>query len=410
MIKPSTVASLFSLALDSITHRRLRAFLTMLGIFIGVASVVALVSLGQGLSESVNASFNKIGTDKLMITPGSTGITGTSFSPSPLTDHDLAAVRRIIGVSKVSYSIVRSTRLTHGQQTIFARVSGIPTSADDSVAIKEFRSITVETGRDLSQNDKTKALVGYGLATGTAFTGGLKVNDILAINGTEFRVNGILKKVGDPSIDNGLIIPLDEAKVVFHADGVYDAIVLKLDKGIVPSSLVDQVERELRRSRGVTKDHQDFTVQTSEQLIASFNTIFNLVQAIVVGIAAISLLVGAVGIMNTMYTSVLERTKEIGVMKAIGAKNSEILILFMIESGMLGLVGGIIGVIIGFILAKSAEIIADSVLGTNLITAYFTPELVLGALVFSLVLGSVSGAFPAMQAAKLRPVDALRYE
>jgi len=134
------------------------------------------------------------------------------------------------------------------------------------------------------------------------------------------------------------------------------------------------------------------------------------VQAVLVGIAAISLLVGGIGIMNTMYTSVLERTKEIGTMKAVGAKNSDILFIFLFESGLLGLVGGAIGIGIGIGLGEGAEYIASVGLGTNLLQAVFPWYLILGALLFSFLIGTLSGIFPAMQAAKLKPADALRYE
>ena len=135
-----------------------------------------------------------------------------------------------------------------------------------------------------------------------------------------------------------------------------------------------------------------------------------MVQAVLVGIAGISLLVGGIGIMNTMYTSVLERTKEIGTMKAIGAKNSDILQIFLFESGLLGLVGGTIGVVLGIGLGKSVEYIATIALDTNLVQASITLPLVFGALGFSFFIGSISGIFPAFQAAKLKPADALRYE
>jgi len=134
------------------------------------------------------------------------------------------------------------------------------------------------------------------------------------------------------------------------------------------------------------------------------------VEAMIVGIAAISLLVGGVGIMNTMYTSVLERTREIGIMKAIGARNGDILAIFLIESGMLGAVGGIVGILIGMGLGKATEIIAQQAMGSELLKAQFTPELIIGALMFSFVIGAVSGALPARNAASLKPVDALRYE
>jgi putative ABC transport system permease protein len=219
----------------------------------------------------------------------------------------------------------------------------------------------------------------------------------------------MLKKVGDPSIDGAFIIPGDAAKEMVSASG-YNMFVVQLAKGLIPSEERPTIEKALRQSRGVSKGHEDFKVSTSEQLLESFNTIFNVVQVIIIGIAAISLIVGAVGIMNTMYTAVLERTKEIGIMKAIGAKNSEIMVLFLIESGLLGLVGGVIGVILGYIMGKAAEVIANQMLGSSLLKLYFPPELIIGALLFSFVIGALSGMVPARQASHLRPVDALRYE
>ncbi len=400
--------SLFSLALDSISHRKMRSFLTMLGIFIGVASVVALIALGQGLSDSINGEFQKIGVDKLTVTPGGSAMSAM-YASSKLTERDFAAVKRVNGVETAGYMMTQSMLVQHGDKKIFAIVSGISTSADEAGPVEEFMGIEIEQGRSLNSNDKYKALVGSRLATENIFGHELKLNDVVVINNTEFRVVGVLKKVGNPTVDSAFIIPGDAAKEVMGSSE-YSRFVLKLSSGIVPGDLRDDVEKALRQSRGVTKKNQDFQVSTSEQLLQSFNTIFGVVQAIIIGIAAISLLVGAVGIMNTMYTAVLERTKEIGIMKAVGAKNSEILVLFLIESGLLGLVGGVIGVILGFLMGKVAEYIANQMLGTSLLKLYFPPELIFGALLFSFVIGALSGMVPARQASHLRPVDALRYE
>ncbi len=151
-------------------------------------------------------------------------------------------------------------------------------------------------------------------------------------------------------------------------------------------------------------------VQTFEQVMKSFQTIFGMVQAVVIGIVAISLLVGGIGITNTMYTSVLERTRDIGIMKAVGARNSDILKLFMIESGMLGLVGGAVGIMIGVGLSKAVEITISKLYNFVYLKASFPWYLILGALAFSFLVGSISGVMPARQAAKMKPVDALRYE
>ena len=408
MLGLDSFLSLFSLALDSISHRKLRSFLTMLGIFIGVASVVALIALGQGLSDSINGEFKKIGVDKLSVTPGGSAISAM-YASSKLTERDLSAVKRVSGVESAGYMITRSMQVQHGDKKSFAMVSGIPVSSDEAGPVEEFMGIEIDKGRMLGPNDKYKMLAGARFATENILGHEIKLNDVVVINNTEFRVVGILKKVGNPTVDGALMIPGDAAKEVLGTSE-YSQFVLKLSSGIIPSELRDDVEKALRQSRGVTKKTQDFQVSTSEQLLESFNTIFNVVQAIIIGIAAISLIVGAVGIMNTMYTAVLERTKEIGIMKAVGAKNSEIMLLFLIESGLLGLVGGIIGVILGYIMGKVAEIIANQALGTGLLKLYFPPELIFGALAFSFIIGALSGMVPARQASHLKPVDALRYE
>ena len=168
------------------------------------------------------------------------------------------------------------------------------------------------------------------------------------------------------------------------------------------------MKKELRQSRNVEEGKEDFTVQTPGSILAILNNILMVVEGVLVGIAGISLLVGGIGIMNTMYTAVLERTREIGIMKALGARREMILLLFLIESGFLGLIGGIIGVILGFAASKLVEIVAFQIYGTMLIQANFSFLLMFGMLLFAFLIGAISGVFPAKQAASLQPVDALR--
>ena len=219
-----------------------------------------------------------------------------------------------------------------------------------------------------------------------------------------------MEKTGDPGNDAAVYIPKDVFREIFNTPNEESTIMVNIAKGFDPEEVAKDIERKLRKFRDEKEGEETFSVQTSEQLLESFSNIFGIVQAVLVGIAAISLLVGGIGIMNTMYTAVLERTKEIGTMKAVGARNSDILLIFLFESGLLGLVGGGIGIMIGVGLGKSAEYIATMALGTDLLQAYFPWYLILGALMFSFCIGALSGIFPAMQAAKLKPADALRYE
>ncbi|MFH1585493.1 MAG: ABC transporter permease, partial [archaeon] len=189
-----------------------------------------------------------------------------------------------------------------------------------------------------------------------------------------------------------------------------DFIMVQVDEGEDILEVADRVEHSLRKSRDVTEKNQDFSIMTPDEILESFGNLLNIVTSFLAGVAAISLLVGAIGIANTMYTSVLERTKEIGVMKAIGAQNKDILSIFLIESGLLGLVGAIVGVALGFGVSKTIEYIAATSLNTDLLQAASPLWLIEGCLVFGFLIGAVSGTLPAFQASRTNVVDALRYE
>lgn len=203
---------------------------------------------------------------------------------------------------------------------------------------------------------------------------------------------------------------MDDFKTMFNSGNRVDQIIVQVDDEKNIQEISNRINDKLIRFRGVTEKTKDFYISTPDELLASFNTILNIITVFLVGIAAISLLVGAIGIANTMYTSVLERTKEIGTMKAVGAKNSDVLYIFLFESGLLGLVGGVIGVILGLIISKTIEFIAVTQLNTTLLKAAVPAYLVLGCLAFAFLIGALSGTLPALGASKLKPVDALRYE
>ena len=191
-------------------------------------------------------------------------------------------------------------------------------------------------------------------------------------------------------------------------DGNYGMIGVQIKQGFDLNEIVGLTENKLRKDRHQKIGEEDFEITTPQEFLDSVNNILIVVQILLIGIATISLIVGGIGIANTMYTSVLERNREIGIMKAIGAKNKEILTIFMIESGLLGLTGGLIGLILGIIIAKGVEYGAYASFGESILKATFSPALIIGALIFAFVLGAISGTLPAQQAAKLKPVDALR--
>jgi putative ABC transport system permease protein len=402
----------FKLAWENIIHRKLRSWLTVIGIVIGIAAVVALISLGQGVKKVITDEFAKAGTDKIYVQPGN-GFNSNSKGLLPLTERDLEVVKRTKGVNEVAGMLMKGGRIEYNKNTYFVGVIGIPLDESKKLLDEAWNFDYIE-GRSLKLGDKYKAVIGSEIAKGKLLGKKIGVGDRIKIEGTEFEVIGELKSMGDPGIDGAIFVPQETAQELFNVNKPtgheISFIVARTDIGAQPDVVAENIKRELRRSRDLKEGEEDFTVQTTEQLLASFETILNVLTAIVIGIAGISLFVGGVGIMNTMYTAVLQRTNEIGVMKAIGAKNSHILSLFLMESGMLGLIGGVIGLLIGMGLSSLVAFIGRAFLGTNLLYAYFPWYLILGALLFAVVVGGLSGILPAIQASRQNPVDALRYE
>jgi len=403
------IQDFFILGFNNLKRRRLRSWLTMIGIFIGIAAVVALISLGQGLQGYLTDTFETMGSNKLMIMPGR-GMGMMGLSSDKLRLKDLDVIKRTKGVEMSTQIVYGSTLIKFKDEAKPTFVIGLPT--DESANIfKDIGGFETYEGRDLKEGDKDKIVIGYLVAKDNGFfEDGAGLRDKIIIQEKEFRVIGIMKQIGNPGDDSQIYIPLDTAKELLDKEDEIDAIYVQTKEGYEPSEVAEDIEKALRKSRDEKKGEETFSVQTFKQLLETMQSVFAVVQGVLVGIAAISLLVGGVGIMNTMYAAVLERTKEIGTMKAIGAKNSHILLLFLIESGLLGLVGGLIGVGIGIGLAKGAEYIAAVYIGSPMLQASMDPRIMLGALAFSFVIGTLSGILPAMQAAKLKPADALRYE
>lgn len=399
----------FVLGLNNLKRRKLRSWLTMLGIFIGIAAVVSLISLGQGLQETIEEQFEMLGSDKIVIQPKGMGTPGSTVSDQLiLKQKDLEFIENIRGIEwAIGYLVKTGQTKFKDEAKIGFEIGLNPEDWDLSLTMQ---GLNVIEGRGLKKGDRFKVVVGYNHAFGDVWKRGIKVGETIEIEGQDFKVIGILETTGNPYDDRALYVAKEILAEILNVKDEESQILVKIAKGFEPLDVAETIKRKLRKFRGEKEDQETFTIQTSEQLLNTFQNIFGVVQSVLVGIAAISLLVGGIGIMNTMYTSVIERTKEIGTMKAIGAKNSHILLLFLIESGLLGLVGGLIGVGIGIGLAKGAESIAKIYLGTPLLQASMNPLIMFGALAFSFIIGTLSGILPALQASKLKPVDALRYE
>lgn len=401
----------FFLAFNNLKRRRLRSWLTVIGIFIGIAAVVALISLGQGLQNAVNKQFEILGADKITIMGKAGFITSpiaSELSSKPLTEKDIEIIEKISGVESVTGYLIKSLSVEFKGEKREILISGI----EPEIYLKMFEgTYKIEEGRDFKTGDKRKIVIGYNTAN-KDFEKKIKVGNKIVISGEEVEIIGILEKIGNPADDSAIIMTLDSLRELSNEPRILSMIFVKIKSGVDVNEVAEDIEKTMKKDRNekLADKPKTFSIQTSEQLLGVFGDILSVIQAVLVGIAAISLLVGGIGIMNTMYTSVLERTREIGTMKAVGAKNSDILFIFLFESGLLGFVGGVIGIGIGVGLGKIAEYLAVNALGVGFFSAYFSWYLIISALAFSFLIGTLSGILPAMQAAKLKPADALRYE
>ena len=397
------------LAIENITHRQLRSWLTILGIVIGIAAVVALVSLGRGLQYTVDQQFAKIGVDKVTIqAKGVQGAPGTSSGNTILTIDDFNVVKRTQGVSSALQLLVRTARVGFNNKIKYASIRGLPVDDESRKLWEETGMYDVDNGRMLKNGDKNKVVIGPEFAKSTNFGKPINVNEKININGKDFTVVGIFKTGGNPGISQAVIITLDDSRDLFNEPNEVSAIMSKVNDATNMDNIINNIKKDLRKHRGEKEGEEDFTVQSTKSYIESFLSVFNVITVLLVGLASISLIVGAIGIANTMYTAVLERTREIGIMKAIGAKNSDILTIFLIESALIGLIGGIIGMTIGAGLAKLCEIAIGQFLGPGFFMVFLPWWLLLGTAMFALVVGTISGVLPAKQASKMSPVDALR--
>lgn len=403
----------FKIATQSLARRKLRSWLTLIGIFIGIAAVVALISLGQGMQNAIVGEFQKIGGNILMIQADSNlGSIGEGTTRNPLTIKDAEFLEGLSGIKAMTYYVIGSVKAEYQGITHYHQIIGVPTEQSRLDLFNSFySSYGFEKGRSLEPRDKNSIVMGWYHGTKGLWDGkNVNVGDKIKINDNNFHIVGIIGPTGNPQDDKSLIIT-DQAfrKYVQNTKRV-DMIILKVQDDKAVQKTADEVRRQLARFRGLKVKDKDFTVQTPEDLLKSFKKILNIVEAVLIGIALISLFVGGIGIMNTMYTSVIERNKDIGIMKAIGARNKDIFVLFFIESGLLGLAGGIIGIIIGSGMAWLVQILSSQVLGKSFLQAYFSWELFLGAVLFSFIVGALAGTLPAIQATKQKPADTLRDE
>ena len=394
------------LATNNVKNRGIRSWLAMLGIFIGIAALVSLISLGNGLQQAVTGQFSSLSANTLIITNAETGFGPPgSTAIKKLTEHDLEIIQAVKEVKLAIPRIIKMTKVEYEKEAKFSFIGSLPEIKEQTSAIYEIFNLETDEGKLLKPEDKGKILLGNSIVKEFH---NIELGKTLKIGNKNFEVIGILKKTGAIQMDRAIYMNENDMKEILNIKDEMDIIVVQIRNYKKTTETAEEIKKVLRKDRKEKAGNEDFSVQTPMQVIGTINTILTIINIIVSGIAAISLIIGGIGIGNTMYTSVLERTKDIGIMKAIGAQNKDIAIIFIIESAILGLLGGIFGTIIGLILAFGISYIVSTAISAVDLQVTISIPLIIIAPTFALAIGLISGIIPAMQASKLNPVEALR--
>ncbi len=399
----------FQMALTSLYANKMRSLLTMLGIIIGVGAVIALVSVGMGVRSNVTSSIASLGSNMLIVSPGSSnrgGVRGAAGSMQTLKYDDAKAIKdKIKNIDYVSPSVSSSYQIVYGNNNWKTSVQGV------TPEFMSIRSLTIGYGSFVSTDDMNKrnrvAVIGTTVAS-NLFAKDNPVGKNIRINNQPYKVIGLLESKGQSSVgqdqDDVIYIPLTTAQERMLGITYVQSINVQVSSQEKMEQVQAEIENLLRsRHHIVAGKDDDFHVRNLTSLMETVNQSTSMLTLLLGAIAGISLIVGGIGIMNIMMVSVTERTREIGIRKALGATFMNIMTQFLIESMVIGIIGGIIGIVFGCAASKVIAQLGDF---TTVIT--ITPIIV--SFIFSVGIGLFFGIYPARKAAKLDPIEALRYE
>jgi putative ABC transport system permease protein len=404
------------IALRALGRNKMRTSLTMLGMIIGVSAVITMVALGAGATARVTTSIASLGTNLITVIPGNPrlrfgGPGGGGTQVTTLTEDDAKAI-----ASRFPQAVAGTAPVARGAVTVKLRDKSTPTNLTGTApAYRTINNAPVSLGRFISQADvdgRLKVAV-LGTTVVAELLGSPSANPVgmyVQINRVPFRVIGVLKTKGaggfGPDQDDMVLVPVSTAlRRVFNRDYLSMISVEAVSKETMDLA-IEQISRLLRQRHHLLPpfpDNDDFSVRSQTGLLEAMQTTVGTMTSLLAGIAVVSLIVGGIGIMNIMLVSVSERTREIGLRKAVGATRRDILLQFLIESCVIAVVGGIIGVALG---AVGARVMGD-VLQTSSIV---TPQSVLEAVIVAMAIGIFFGIYPAQKASALNPIEALRYE
>lgn len=406
------ILNLFKVAFRSLLRNKLRSFLTMLGIIIGVASVIAMLAIGEGSNQNIKASVASLGTNSIMVYPGNNAMGGVSqgaASNKTIRVEDVDAIRANCDlVNFISPVDQKRAQVIYGSQNWNTSILGVN---NDYLAI---RSLTMAKGSTFTTADERAVakvcLVGVTVVLNLFGDENLDpIGEIIRINSIPVKIIGVLSKMGQNTFgqdqDDIILAPFATVQKRMMSSSMYVNSILASGKseGQVVDA-VDEITNLLRDKHKIApSDDNDFTVRTQSEISNIFGTISKVMTILLASIASISLLVGGIGIMNIMLVSVTERTREIGIRMAIGAKGKDILTQFMIESIVISFMGGLIGIALGILVAELVATFG----GWPVVITVFSVVL---SFLFSTIIGLFFGWYPAQKAASLNPIDALRYE
>ena len=402
--------NLFKIALRALANNKLRAFLTMLGIIIGVASVIAMLSIGQGSKRSIQQQISEMGSNMIMIHPGAEMRGGVRQDPSAMQTLKLENYEKLSEectyLSGISPNVSSSGQLVAGSNNYPSSVSGV------SIDYLNIRQLSVEQGEMFSENDiRTAAkvcVIGKTIVDNLFPDGSDPIGKVIRCNQIPMRVVGVLKSKGYNSMgqdqDDVVLAPYTTVMKRLLAQTYLGGIFASALTEDMTEEAVEEITSILRREHKLkATDDDDFTIRTQQELSSMLNTTTDLMTTLLACIAGISLVVGGIGIMNIMYVSVTERTREIGLRMSVGARGVDILSQFLIEAILISITGGVIGVIIGCGASFMIKSIAHW-------PVFIQPWSVLLSFAVCTITGVFFGWYPAKKAADLDPIDAIRYE
>ena len=404
-------------AWDSLVANKLRAGLTVLGVIIGVAAVIALVGIGRGAQASIESQIEGIGTNLVFVSPGRVqqgGVTSAAGASATLTLADAEALEDVASVVGVAPTLSGFGQVAYFSNNLNTRVYGV---TEDYLTVRNLELAEGEFISSVNVTARSTAVV-LGSSVADALFGGSigAVGPSVRINGQPYRVIGVLASQGGSgfgNMDDLVLVPLTTAQTRLigaqrsGGSTSLDTINVQVADSDLVEEAMEEISAVLRQRHRVVEGEEDFIVQSQEDILGALSEVTDTFTLFLGGIAGISLVVGGIGIMNIMLVSVTERTREIGIRKAVGARPLDILAQFLAESALLSVTGGALGVALGWAVAQAMGRIQ---LGQGGITSLVGWDSVVLATVFSVAIGLFFGIYPAMRAANLEPVEALRYE